>query len=379
MFFLTTYMVLNIAAGTERLLASPSFRPAFRVHWSLSLLGAVGCIVAMFLVNAVATVISGLVVLAVYLWLERRGLTAAFGDVRHGVWMALVRGGVLRMGDAPEPKSWRPHILVLSGAPTQRWHLIELAEAVSHSRGLITVASILPEGSRDAGRLSALEGTVREYLARRGVEALVRLTSASNPFEGAEQLVQTYGLGALVPNTVLLGDSQRVEHRDRYAQMVTTFHQLRRNVVILREGEGGGFGERRIIDVWWGGLERNGGLMLILAYLLRTHVGWQGAEVRLKLMVPNEAAADSARSNLERLVGGLRIGARPQVLVANGRRFEEVMLESSAGADLVFLGMAQPREDFADYLVRLHRRTKGLPTTVFVLAAGDMAFGEVLR
>ena len=33
MFFLTTYGVLNIAAGTERLLGSPSFRPKFKVHW----------------------------------------------------------------------------------------------------------------------------------------------------------------------------------------------------------------------------------------------------------------------------------------------------------------------------------------------------------
>jgi amino acid transporter len=40
MFFLTTYGVLNVSAGVEKFLKSPSFRPIFRVHWSLSLLGA---------------------------------------------------------------------------------------------------------------------------------------------------------------------------------------------------------------------------------------------------------------------------------------------------------------------------------------------------
>jgi len=40
MFFLTTYGVLNVAAGLERLLGSPSFRPSFRVPWFLSALGA---------------------------------------------------------------------------------------------------------------------------------------------------------------------------------------------------------------------------------------------------------------------------------------------------------------------------------------------------
>ena len=44
MFFLTTYGVLNVAAGLERLLGSPSFRPSFPVPWFLSALGAVGCV-----------------------------------------------------------------------------------------------------------------------------------------------------------------------------------------------------------------------------------------------------------------------------------------------------------------------------------------------
>ncbi|MEK6254924.1 MAG: amino acid permease, partial [Gemmatimonadales bacterium] len=58
MFFLTTYGVLNISAGLERLLGSPSFRPRFKVPWYLSALGAVGCVSVMFLVNSVATVIA---------------------------------------------------------------------------------------------------------------------------------------------------------------------------------------------------------------------------------------------------------------------------------------------------------------------------------
>ncbi|MFC1791797.1 Na-K-Cl cotransporter, partial [Gemmatimonadota bacterium] len=86
MFFLTTYGVLNISAGVEKLLQSPSFRPLFKVHWSLSILGAAGCVAVMFLINALATVVAVLFVFAVFLWLERRGLEAAWGDVRMGIW-----------------------------------------------------------------------------------------------------------------------------------------------------------------------------------------------------------------------------------------------------------------------------------------------------
>jgi amino acid transporter len=79
MFFLTTYLVLNVAAAIEGFLQSPSFRPTFKVHWSLSLLGALGCLGVMFLINAVATVCAALIVLAIYFWLQRRELQTTLG------------------------------------------------------------------------------------------------------------------------------------------------------------------------------------------------------------------------------------------------------------------------------------------------------------
>lgn len=378
MFFLTTYLVLNVAAGVEGFLQSPSFRPAFRIHWSLSLLGAIGCIVVMFLINPVATVMAATIVLGVYFWLERRELESAWGDVRRGLWMELVRAGIFQIGDEPDTKNWRPHLLVLSGAPMRRWPLIELATGFTHNRGLITVSSVLPEGSRDASQQAGLESKIREYLDKRGVQGLVRLVTAPDPFAGAERLVEVYGLGPLVPNTILLGDSEEPTHRDRYCQMIANFHRAKRNVIIVRDDRDRGFGRHQRIDVWWGGLQANGGLMLLLAYLLRTGGEWRNAKVHLKLVVPNEAAAQAAGANLEKMVQQLRIGALPQVLISGGQPFDEILHESSVGADLVFLGMAKPTENFTSYYEKLQARATGLPSTAFVLAAPDFAFEEVL-
>ena len=57
--------------------------------------------------------------------------------------------------------------------------------------------------------------------------------------------------------------------------LITTIHQAQRNVIILRENSELGFGSRRRVDIWWGGLNSNGGLMLLLAYLLRSHIDWR--------------------------------------------------------------------------------------------------------
>ncbi|MFP5275188.1 Na-K-Cl cotransporter [Coleofasciculus sp.] len=379
MFFLTTYLVLNVAAGIETFLRSPSFRPSFRVHWSISLLGAIGCLWVMFLLNAMATFMAAIIVLSVYIWLERRELESAWGDVRQGIWMALVRTGITRLEYTPDTKNWRPHILVFSGAPTRRWHLVEFAANLTHKRSLFTVASVIPSGSRDPAKQLEMEATIREYLEKRGVQGLARLISAPDPFIGAERLVEAYGIGPLVPNTILLGDSEEPTRRGSYCQMIANLHQARRNVVILRDVEERGFGRRQRIDLWWGGLQANGGLMLILAYLLRTSMEWRGAEINLKLVVANAAAAKATRTNLENLTQQLRIGARSQVLEAKGRPFPEILRRSSQSADLVFLGMAKPMDDYTSYYERLQDLATGLPTTVFVLAEPDFAFSEVLQ
>ena len=58
--------------------------------------------------------------------------------------------------------------------------------------------------------------------------------------------------------------------------------------------------------------------------------------------------------------------------------FEEILHESSEGTDLIFMGMAEPNNDFLNYYTSIQNRLKGLPTTILVLAAEDISFGEVL-
>ena len=377
MFFLTTYLVLNVSAAIEGFLQSPSYRPSFRVHWSLSLLGALGCLGVMFLIDVFATVCAAVIVLGIYLWLQRQELETTWGDVRRGMWMALISQGIFQV-EEDDTKNWRPHILVLSGAPQKRWSLIELADGFSHNRSLMTVSSVLPSGSRDLKQQLNLEKTIRDYLQKRGIKALVRVVTAENPFEGAVRLVETYGLGPLVPNTVVIGDSEQPEHRDSFCQAIAEIHASKRNLAILHENNASGFGFRRKIDVWWGGIQYNGSLMLLLAYLLRTDINWRNAKIYLKLVVPDEAAAAAAEDNLQELSKNLRIDVIPEVIVADGRSFDEILQQSSSNSDLIFLGMAKPSDDFSKYYEKLQNRVVNLPSTIFVMAASDFAIGDVL-
>ncbi len=380
MFFLTTYGVLNISAGLERFLGSPSFRPLFKVHWIFSLLGAVGCIWSMLLINALATVAAGIFILLVFFWLQRREVRTAWGDVRQGIWMSVVRAGLLRIKRKDDAKNWRPHILVLSGAPTHRWHLIALANDFTQNKALMTVCTALTSSSLPVQRQKEMQQNIREYLIHRGINSLVRVFRTNDPFEGSKQLVDTYGLGEMVPNTVLMGASENTQNEAKYCDMISHFFRAQRNVVVVRENKERQYGQRQRIDIWWGGLKQNGGLMIILAFLLQKSLRWKNAEINIKMLMRSEKAAEGARENLNQIVKDMRLKVNEKVIYEPKAQFYNILQRSSAGADLVLLGMAAPKdqESFQEYYRNLQAHTEKLPTTLFVLAAPETAFKEVL-
>jgi hypothetical protein len=107
-------------------------------------------------------------------------------------------------------------------------------------------------------------------------------------------------------------------------------------------------------------------------------VPWRGADVRVKMLVQSPEAAAGALPNLQAIVRTMRSGATAEVLVSDGRSFVEIMRESSQDADLIFLGMRDPDDEFLAYYARMCAAVKDMPTAAFVLAAEDMPFGEIV-
>lgn len=380
MFFLTTYAVLNITAATERFLGSASFRPKFKVHWVFSLLGALGCAGVMFLINALATLMAFLVIGIIFVWLERRKIEATWGGLGRGVFSSIIRYALFRLEKEANAKSWRPNILVLSGSPGKRWRLIELADDITNGNALFTVTTIVSESNVPQEKVKDFEGRIMDYLANKNVQALVRVVRASDPFSGAMHMVNSYGLGQLVPNTILLGDTRENRSLVPYSEMIRHFYKSRKNVIIVQDEGNIGFKEKKVIDIWWGGLKRNGSLMIILAYLLKNSREWQQASVNVKMVVPNKDAYAGAKDNLDKIFEGMRTGFDYQILTAEGRNFWDIMSEESKNSDMIMMGLAVPEEEgaFEDYYVKLKERTKSLPTKVFVLAAQEVEFDKVL-
>lgn len=380
MFFLTTYAVLNITAGLERFLRNPSFRPKFRVHWVFSVLGAIGCAMVMFLINATATFLAFLVIASVFLYLKRKGFKTAMGGVRKGVLLSIIRYATLRLDNGQNPKSWRPNLLVLSGAPTKRWHLIEFANALSQRKALFTVATILSDENISQDKVQNYEAHIADYLSTKKIGALVRVIQAKDPFTGAQHLVNAYGLGPMVPNTILLGDTEDSSHMDTYCKMIHHIYQSRRNVIIFHDEQDESFSSVEDIDIWWGGLKGNGALMMILGHLLKSGRMWSGVSINIKMVVPTKEAAESAERNLSEKLATMRVGFKMTILVAQeGESFWTILKQESKKCSLTMIGMAPPNDSgFKEYYQNLQKNTSDIKRKVFVLAAKDTEFKDVL-
>ncbi len=381
MFFLATYAVVNVVSAVERFLRSPSFRPTFRVHWALSALGAVGCSAVMFLINPVATVVAAFIVLGIYLWLQRRGIKTTWGDAREGAWQALIRWGLINLRSSGYAKTWRPNFLVLAGSPSKRWYLIDLANTISHDRGILSVATILPDPVTSE-RKTQLAATIRDHLEEKSVEALVRVVSAPTPYIGVGLLVEAYGLGTLIPNTIMLGDGETTGNRTEYATMLSNIHHANRNIVLVRAVPSESFGRRQRIDVWLHGIRGNGALMLTLSHLLATSLEWRGATVTVRMIVVNPGGAEEARQNLSALIKSARIDAEVEIIV-DPRPAPEVISSTSRTADIAFLGLPTPDPTdvagFADVLDALILQTESIPAVAFILASKSADLDLILQ
>jgi len=390
MFFLTSYGLLNLSAGLEGLIESPSWRPKFKAHFGVSLLGAIGCFAVMLMINSGATLLAILVTSLVFYLVKRRRLNAHWADMRYGILTLLVRFAVRRLSRLkPDERTWRPNILALSGSPKSRWHLVEMAGSLAQHSSALTVASILPVEDWSAEKVQSTEESLRDYLNKREVDAMVKIFPSPDLLTGAKALVRAYGYGPLTPNTILLGETKDAAGFDDFAELIRLIYRTRRNLILLRDSDVDSGedslspGEGDMIDVWWGGYKENIGLILTLAYLIRKSPVWDASNLVIKTIVKSGEEREATKTRIESFIEEQRIPATAEVLISQSPNVFEQIHESSAEAGLVFMGMRPPEADesveqYSRYYGTLIESTRNMPPVVFVLAAEAIEFRKVI-
>lgn len=379
MFFMLTYGLLNLATFYEAITKNPSYRPRFRYsHWLTSLAGAAGCLLVMFLINWMWALVAIFGMACVYLYISQKEVETRWGDLHRGLLFERTRKNLLKLEkELHHPKNWRPIILAFSGASWERPQLAVYGHWFTAGHGVLTLGYVIQgDVENRLERLQSQERILNAFIQEQKLEAFPAVVAAPTISAGMESLVQTHGLGALRPNTVLLGWPNHAEKIVPFSTTLRSIHALERSVIAMRFNEPALELDHRTvplgtIDVWWRG-NQNGELMLLLAHLLAQNQRWRSRPIRLLRMIENEAGREEVLNHLEGLIDNARIIATPHVVVSENA--VAAIQTTSRSAAIVFMGMAIPEEgEGEEFHKRMTDLAGDLARVVFVKSEGGMS------
>ena len=376
MAFMITYGTINLATFYEGITKNPSYRPTFRFsHWSTSLLGAIGCAAVMLMMNWQWALISAAVMAGIYVFLYRKQVTSRWGDLRSGLLFERTRKNLVKLERTLyHPKNWRPIILAMSGSGWNRPHLAILGHWLTSGHGILNLGQVIQGDVEDrVDRIINQEEILERFILEQDLEAFPNIVASPTIIEGIEYLVQCSGLGALRPNTLLLGWPNEEGKAEAMVASLRVIATLKRNIIMARLREGEPL-LRSVppgpIDVWWRG-RQNGELMLLLAHLLKQNPEWRDRKIRLMRVVADEAARKDVIHHLTQLASDSRINVEAGVIVSDDP--SHAITEQSRYSAMALLGFQMPDVgDEAKFYRNLERFTENIPRVLFVSSIGNM-------
>ena len=376
-FFLTVYGIVNITAALETLSNEPSWRPQFKIPAIISLIGGIACIIVMFLIDPLLSVVA--IIIEVILYFILRHVAAhnsAAGDARRGVYENLIKNSLVQLKDLKmTPRNWRPYIQVFINDNEKQIKLVRFASDFGLSSGIVTVTKIIfgrlgEENLEIEKEVDFMENFYKKY----SLSVFPELTVMENFEEGILAAVQSNGIAGLRSNTIMMCWPDDVEkYLPRYLSVMRRMATLKKSTVIGKVSPDFNVkNSQKTIHVWWGGLQRNGDLMLLLAYLLTKSPAWDDAVIKLLRMIPDESARGSAEAELRKLSADSRISAEPMVIIKEKDEiFEHVLSRVSSSADVVFLGLNTPEKgEEEDYAKKLEVFAEPLKAVFFIKNSG---------
>ncbi|KAI6218353.1 Solute carrier family 12 member 9 [Aphelenchoides fujianensis] len=211
-FFLLSYSGVNLACLALELTSAPNFRPQFKIFsWHTCALGAVSTLLMMLVVDASMSAIAIVLLMGLIMCLHYSAPIGSWGSISQALIYHQVRKYLLILDSRKEHvKFWRPQILLLVNRPATVAPLMDFVNDLKKS-GLYVIGHVQVGEMDPADPNAGLDPlhqvypywlSLTDYLR---LKAFVELTLSQSVRHGVQQLIRLSGLGAMKPNTVVLG------------------------------------------------------------------------------------------------------------------------------------------------------------------------------
>ncbi|XP_043926610.1 solute carrier family 12 member 9-like isoform X2 [Protopterus annectens] len=207
-FFLLVYAAVDLACLALEWASAPNFRPTFRYFtWHTCILGIIGCVVMMFLINPIYASASIAFMLILLLVIHYLSPNSSWGYISQALIFHQVRKYLLMLDVRKEHvKFWRPQVLLMVTNPRTSIPLINFMNDLKKS-GLYVLGHV-ELGDLDCLPSDPLQSQYDSWLTlvdKLNIKAFVNLTLSTCVRHGVQHLLFISGLGGMRPNTLVLG------------------------------------------------------------------------------------------------------------------------------------------------------------------------------
>ncbi|WP_158542518.1 amino acid permease [Lujinxingia litoralis] len=396
MFFLLTYLTINLVVLVEKSLGMISFRPTFSVPMAVPVAGGALSLLAVFVISPAFALVALSVIGAIYVVLVGRRLETPWETVRSSIFVSMADWAAKRIARGPREaneRSWKPDLLVPVESSAQldgQFRFLRLLTAPKGSLQVVGVlraaeapgaegradedgdkkgpadeharyrprssprkrgrtlpgmgAGQLPEVTSAAGRPQAL-GDLRAVASdfqREGLFATAVTIEASSYTAGVDMASAVMQGSYFRPNILFVNAD--LYDQETLGELLEIAIHRNMGAAFLFEHPESSLGHERRINVWvrdqspdWPlGLRlANLDLSLLLGYQAQRN--WQGI-LRLLTVCPDPAEVDNACRYLQLLVDDARLPRDTRQWVESGSFMK--WLHDAPRADLQIMGLA---------------------------------------
>lgn len=331
MFFLTTYGMINLVVFLEQITGVISYRPSMKMTIFVPIIGTLGCLSVMLLINPIFTVITFSTINILYVFLKKKNLTSPWGDVRGGVFISIAEWAAQKAATIPyHPRLWKPSIVVPIENPEDFKRLSKVIRNLVYPSGRVYYLSSTKNKNIDTSNKKEISEVLKP-LREENIfiqETLITSYEFESVLPAALQCIKS---SFLAPNIVFFTISDDLYRREKLLNFVNEMNNIDLSYCYLWLHPKQGLGLERKINLWLRDKSPNNDLAVLCALQLSRNMG---AELNLCRVVYSDEEKKETVKNMVLFIADARLPFNTKIRVYSGQ-FKKYFIESDTDLNII--------------------------------------------